>query len=63
MSEITKNSLDLIWGAAAIGEVIGRTPRVAFHMLENGELPGRKVGGRWVIERAKLIAVFTGDAA
>ncbi len=50
--------LDLVWGASAIAKLIGRSDRQAFHMLEKGELPGRKVGGRWVIERSKLVAFF-----
>lgn len=62
MTEITENSLDLLWGATEIARVIRRTRRQTFNMLENGELPARKVGGRWVIERSKLAAVFTGEA-
>lgn len=55
--------LDLIWGATQIARVIQRSRRQAFMMLENGELPARKVGGRWVIERSRLVAVFTGEAS
>lgn len=55
--------LDLLWGISAMAKVIGRTDRQVFGMLENGELPAKKVNGRWVIERSKLIAVFTGEAA
>lgn len=59
-----KPPLDLIWGASDIGKAIGRTRRSTFHMLENGELPAaRKVSGRWVIERNKLVEFFTGEAA
>ncbi len=56
-------SLDLIWGAGAIAKVIGRSPRATFDMLDKGELPAKKVNGRWVIERNKLVTFFTGDAA
>jgi len=65
MASATENSptLDLIWGASEIAKVIGRTSRATFGMLEKGELPARKINGRWVIERSKLIAVFTGEAA
>ncbi len=56
-------SLDLIWGASDIAKVIGRSPRATFDMLSKGELPAKQVNGRWVIERGKLIAFFTGDAA
>lgn len=55
--------LDLIWGAEAIAEAIGRTRRQAFHLLEAGELPGaKKIGGRWVISRRALEAMFAGAA-
>ena len=65
MTSGTENSpaLDLIWGATEIAKTIGRSQRATFGMLEKGELPARKVSGRWVIERSKLIAVFTGEAA
>ncbi|WP_185982674.1 helix-turn-helix domain-containing protein [Aureimonas mangrovi] len=56
-------TLDLVWGAAEIAKIIGRSPRATFGMLENGELPARKVSGRWVIERGKLVEFFTGAAA
>jgi len=56
-------SLDLIWGASAIAKVIGRTDRQTFGMLEKGQLPAKKVNGRWVAERSKLIAFFTEAAA
>lgn len=55
--------LDLIWGAEDIGKIIGRSTRAVFDMLEKGELPAKKVNGRWVIARSKLIAVFMGEAA
>ena len=52
-------ALELLWGAEAIGAVIGRSARATFHLLEKGELPAKKIGGRWVIERGKLLAAFT----
>lgn len=55
--------LDLIWGASAIAKVIGRTDRQTFFMLEKGVLPAKKISGRWVAERSKLIAFFMEDAA
>ena len=51
--------LNLVWGAEEIGKVIGRTPRVTFHLLTTGSLPAKKVGGRWVAERSKLVAFFS----
>jgi hypothetical protein len=61
--EMTAKPMDLLWGAEEIAKAIGRSRRSTFDMLDKGELPARKVNGRWVIERNKLIAFFTGDAA
>lgn len=62
MSDV-KEKLDLIWGAEEIAALIGRSTRATFHMLDNGELPAKKVGGRWVAERGKLIRFFMETAA
>jgi hypothetical protein len=57
-----ENPADLLWGAAAIAAVIGRSPRATFYMLESGGLlPARKVGGRWVASRRKLLNALAGD--
>ncbi|MBB3610982.1 DNA-binding protein [Rhizobium sp. BK602] len=61
--KIQTNEIELVWGAEAIAKLIGRTTRATFHMLDNGELPAKKVGGRWVAERSKLIAFFMETAA
>jgi len=52
------NALDLLWGAEEIGKAIGRSTRATFDMLDKGELPAKKVNGRWVISRQKLIDFF-----
>ena len=59
----SENTPELIWGASAIAKEIGRTDRQTFGLLEKGILPAKKVNGRWVISRAKLIAFFMEDAA
>ena len=61
--ETTTGSINLVWGAAEIAKLIGRSQRATFHMLDSGELPAKKVGGRWVAERGKLIAFFMETAA
>lgn len=61
--EANGQKLELIWGAEDIAKLIGRTPRVTFHLLTTGALPAKKVGNRWVAERGKLIAFFMGEAA
>ena len=58
-----KENIELVWGASEIAKLIGRSTRSTFHMLDSGELPAKKVGGRWVAERGKLIGFFTEDAA
>lgn len=55
--------IQLIWGADEIAKVIGRTPRVTFHLLTTDAIPAKKVGGRWVAERNKLLAFFLETAA
>ena len=52
---------DLIWGCAAIAAAIGRNQQATFHLLENQLLPARKVGGRWVASRRKLIDALVRD--
>lgn len=60
---MTNENLDLVWGAEAIAEVLGVSARRAFYLLEKGSLPAKKVQGRWVVERGKLRAFFTEEAA
>jgi hypothetical protein len=61
MSEVDEDAP--LWGAASIGEVIGKPERATFHMLEKRLLPAKKVGGRWVASRRKLLEAVTGEAA
>lgn len=51
----------LIWGASKIAELLGVTTRRCFYMLESGQLPARKIGGRWVAERERLMEFFVDD--
>lgn len=55
--------MELVWGCAEIAKIIGRSARATFHMLDKGELPAKKVGGRWVVSRQKLVNFFMEDAA
>ena len=52
--------LDLIWGVDPIAAEVGLTRRQTYHMLENGRLPAKKVGGRWCASRKGLRAFFSG---
>lgn len=49
---------EIVWGAEAIGAVIGLKPRQAHHLIEKKALPVKKVGGRWCANRAKLLDFF-----
>lgn len=59
------DNLDLAWGAREIARLIGKTPRATFHLLENGQIPCKKIGGQWCASRNVLRAFFEGreDAA
>ncbi len=62
MSDETKEQL--IWGVERIADEIGRDRRQVYHLLNTGALPGaRKVGGRWVIAKAKLWKIFNDEVA
>jgi hypothetical protein len=53
---------EILWGAQAIGEVIGRSTRATYHMLEQGLLPAKKVGPKlWCASRRKLLEALTGE--
>jgi len=55
--------LDLVWEVAAISRLIGRSERQTFYLLNSGALPAKKVGGRWVADRKRLLSFFLEDAA
>lgn len=57
-----KDEFALLWGAEQIAEAIGIKPRQAFRLLENGNLPARKIGGRWVADSGKLRAFILDEA-
>lgn len=63
MTETEAKQMDLVWEVSEIAKLIGRTERQTFHLLSGGQLPAKKVGGRWVAERGKLVAFFMGTAA
>jgi hypothetical protein len=52
-------SEQIVWGAASIARVIGRTEKATFAMLEQGKLAGaRKVAGRWAFNPKIFFASF-----
>jgi hypothetical protein len=56
---MTNSSDDLdtpLWGANKIADVINRSPRSTFHLLEQGYLDADKVGHQWVSTKRRLLA-------
>jgi hypothetical protein len=51
----------IVWGAEAIGRVIGRNPRQTHHLLHKGALPARKIREVWCANAEKLIAHCSAD--
>ena len=56
------NAPDLIWGAEAIGREINRSARQTFYLLEQGLIPGRKIGNQWTSTRRQLRQHVAGEA-
>lgn len=63
MQQPDPQPLDLIWGTKTIAAVIGRTVRQTEGLLYSNELPAKKLNGRWVASRRKLLAYFEERAA
>jgi len=62
MAPPSRIASDLIWGVPEIAAAINRTPRAVYHLMSQGALPAQKVGGRWVVSQAKLLAYLAGEA-
>jgi hypothetical protein len=65
MGEESTDTLDILWGAAAIARFINRTPRQVHHMLKKQTkeiIAARKVGGRWCADKEGLRQQFCGRA-
>ena len=45
---------DLIRGAAAIAQELGEPLRRVYHLLETGQIPAFRLGGRWYVRRSSL---------
>lgn len=60
MADDTESKLDLLWEVTEIAKLIGRSERQTFYLLSSGQIPAKKVGGRWVAERNVLMNFFLG---
>jgi hypothetical protein len=66
----SNSDLDLpLWGAEAIGRqanVVNEAGNVdlrkVFYLLENGLLPGTKIGKRWTSTKRRIRRAFAGEA-
>jgi len=56
-------SEEVVWGAAAIGRLINRSPRQTHYLLSQGLIQAAgQLGTLWWANRAGLIAQFGGGA-
>lgn len=53
--------MKLLWGAPAIARALNITRRKAYHLLETGSLPARKIGGSWVADTDRLRQAIVGE--
>lgn len=60
---MSETSLPLLWGTEEIAKFIGRNDRQTFHLLATGQIPAKKVGGRWVASPAALERHLIGEQA
>jgi hypothetical protein len=57
------DSLDLVWGAQGIADLINVPLRQAYWLLETRKVPARKVGNLYVASREQLRKFFQNTAA
>jgi hypothetical protein len=50
-----------LWGAKAIGEVLGISERRTYYLLEQGLIPGKKIGRTWTATPGNLRELFDLD--
>jgi hypothetical protein len=55
MRDENKNS-DAAWGCKAIADVLGKSPRATYHLLEKGMLNGvvQKIGSQYVGSKKRI---------
>jgi hypothetical protein len=47
---------DLLWGAQAIADFIGKNYRQTVYLLSTKRLPAQKIGATWIAQRSKIRA-------
>jgi hypothetical protein len=61
MNSPDENQDTPIWGAAAIGQVIGRNERQTFYLLQRKLIDADQLGNQWVSTPRRLLARIRGD--
>jgi hypothetical protein len=52
---------DLLWGAQAIADYIGKNYRQTVYLLSTNKIPAQKLGSTWLGHRAKIRARLLGE--
>jgi hypothetical protein len=52
-----------IWGAVAIGRVIGRNERQTFYLLHQKRIDADRIGSQWVSTPRRLLARIRGEGS
>ena len=52
---------DLLWGAQAIADYIGKNYRQTVYLLSTKRLPAQKIGAMWIGRRSKIRARLLGE--
>ena len=52
---------DLLWGAQAIADFIGKNYRQTVYLLSTKRLPAQKIGAMWIGRRSKIRARLLGE--
>jgi hypothetical protein len=54
---------DLLWGAQAVADYIGKNYRQTVYLLSTKKLPARKIGQTWLARKSELRRALLGEAA
>lgn len=63
LMEIIKDEVDELpyaLGVADLKKLLPHSDTKIYLMLESGEIPGRKIGGKWIVQRSTFLAWFYG---
>jgi hypothetical protein len=52
---------DTLWGVQAIADYIGRNRRQTYYYLQEGLIPGKKIGAIWIGSKSKLRAFLSDE--